>query len=380
MRRRSETMIALPTEHVHSISAMVGSAEIELQFHQNYEFVKLLGKGASAEVHLIREKDSKKEFACKIVRKSSGINDTKSMQTEALIMKKLRDLHLLSMHEIYETNETIWMVLELADGGDLMHGLASLTVYNERNIAKVFKQILLGVKYLHSNGIVHRDLKMDNLLYSSVKSQSSSSSSSSQESPILVKIADFGLSALASVKRNENNSQKLKNLKALTEMWGTMEYFAPEIYEKAYGFQVDIWALGCILFEMLTGEIAFPNRELTPSMIEKMMSASGWKKTIRLFELRSGWKDLSPLAQSFIRGMLKRNPKKRFDIDECLSHPWIQNIENHHIDGQWYDKELIHAKKIISERSQRRVRRYQNLLKDLEKDQLRAAAVAKLLQ
>jgi serine/threonine protein kinase len=383
-RSRSHSSIALPSSRVHQISASVGSAEIELIFKQNYEFVRILGRGASAEVHLIRDKDTAIEYACKIVRKSS-MNDSGTMATESLIMKKLQDKHLLSLHEIYETQDTLWMVLEFADGGDLMHGLSSLPVYNERNIAKVFQQLLLGVQYLHSQGIVHRDLKMDNLLYSKAVDSSEKSLETDEETkdsqdsfPIDVKIADFGLSTF-STKRNAQNSKSLKSLKEHKEMWGTMEYFAPEMYHQSgYGPQVDIWALGCILFEMLTGEICFPNRELTPTIQEKMMTVAGLHKKIRSFELKDGWKDLSPAAQSLIKGMLKRNPTRRFDIDECLQHPWIKNLETMEMSFA-YDHELKVAKKIVSERAQRRVRRYQLLVNDMEKEAKRNKTIVALL-
>lgn len=331
------------------------SEDIELEFKQTYEVLRLLGRGASAEVNLVRHRETNKEYACKVVRKSNKMNDVKTMKTETTIMKKLEDEHLLRMVELYETEDTIWMVLEFADGGDLMHGLASLPVYNERAVANVFKQILLGVKYLHSEGIVHRDLKLDNILYSTP---------TNSDEAMQVKIADFGLSALTNVKRTSNNSQRLKSTKFLTEMWGTIEYFAPEVYERKYGSQADIWALGCILFEMLTGELAFPHRENNLSFVDKVMAKSQLKKKpVRLFEQKAGWKDLSPEAQSMIRGMLKRNATTRFDIDECLSHPWITGDTV----NASMDVELVRTKNIVKQRSERRLQRYENLINQMKK-------------
>lgn len=278
-----------------------------------------------------------------------------------------------------------------------MHGLDTLGIennYNEKSIAMIFKQILLGVKYLHELGIIHRDLKMDNLLYSSSSPSSSSStpassldeedSTTTTSSSITVKIADFGLSALTPNKRTMKTASSLKSMKSLKEMWGTVEYFAPEIYEQAYGYQIDIWALGCLLYEMLTGELAFPSREYPLHFLDKISEKLSKKKELRPFEMKSGWKDLSPLVQSLIKGMLKRNPQKRFDIDECLSHPWItgEGMKGKLGGGggieEIYEKELVNTKKIIHERTERRNRRYQILVKDLEKDKLRKQAIAKL--
>eukprot|EP01040_Poterioochromonas_malhamensis_P004182 gene4182-4476_t len=355
-RARAETRIVLPQASYHSTNYMMGSAEVELKFRQTYEMVRILGRGASAEVHLIRHRVTKQEYACKIVKKANKMNDDRTMKTETTIMKKLEDNHLLRMYELYETEDTIWMILEYAEGGDVMHGLASLEVYSEREVSKIFKQILLGVKYLHGEGIVHRDLKLDNILFTT--------QSSSHDAAFQVKIADFGLSALTNVKRTENNSQKMKSIKSLSEMWGTTEYFAPEVYEKGYGSQADIWALGCILFEMLTGELAFPYRENDEGMVEKALRKSLiTKKAPRLFEQKAGWKELSAEAQSLIRGMLKRSAEKRFDIDECLRHPWItgEGLTDRH------DLDLTKTKKIVKDRSIRRKKRYEALVEEVKR-------------
>ena len=111
-----------------------------------------------------------------------------------------------------------------------------------------------GVHYLHSLGVVHRDLKLDNILLS-VKGPEAT-----------VKIADFGLSALVRLGSDgyvggntQGDSEKRKRYKGLVDMWGTKEYFAPEMIDQAYGPQADVWALGCILYELLCGHYAFPN-------------------------------------------------------------------------------------------------------------------------
>lgn len=331
-----------------------------MEFRQTYEVLRLLGRGASAEVYLIRHRQTKEEYACKIVKKTnSSMNDARTMKTETTIMKKLQDKHLLRMHELYETEDTIWMILDYAEGGDMMHALASLPNYSERSVAKIFKQMLLGVKYLHSEGIVHRDLKLDNILYTKEEE------GESEESEIQVKIADFGLSALTSVKRTSENSKKVKSMKSLKEMWGTTEYFAPEVYERAYGSQADIWALGCILYEMLTGDVAFPFRDSNDdSLLDKVMTkAMLKKKALRSFEMKDGWKELSAEAQSLIKGMLKRNATMRFDVDECLAHPWItgEGLDARH------SQELNRTTKIVKERSERRLRRYESLINEMKK-------------
>ncbi len=180
------------------------------------------------------------------------MNDAQSMSTEIEIMKRIRHRHVVSMYELYETPKCLWIILELVNNGGLHHYMAQVECYSEQLLAGFFRQILAGVHYLHSSGVVHRDLKIDNIL------------TSGSGPSIDIKIADFGLSALVRIGEDGydlNESSKRKHYKLLTEMWGTKEYFAPELIDQSYGPQSDLWALGCILYEMLCGHQAFPIRE-----------------------------------------------------------------------------------------------------------------------
>jgi serine/threonine protein kinase len=151
---------------------------------ETYDFGQILGHGASGQVIQCTHKVTGKQYACKIVRKDSNINDAQSMSTEIEIMKRIRHRHVVSMYELYETPKCLWMVLELVTSGDVHHFIANLSFYHEGVAARLMKQVLSGVHYLHSLGIVHRDLKLENILLSDNGPNCD------------VKIADFGLSAL----------------------------------------------------------------------------------------------------------------------------------------------------------------------------------------
>jgi serine/threonine protein kinase len=150
---------------------------------ETYELGRTLGHGASGEVVLAMHKTTKQQFACKVVRKDTKMNDAQSMSTEIEIMKRIRHRHIVSMYELYETPKCLWMIMELVDGGDLHQYMAHVDTYTEAIASRHMKQILLGVHYLHSQGVVHRDLKLDNVLltvnFFCFSSSSSSSSSSS---------------------------------------------------------------------------------------------------------------------------------------------------------------------------------------------------------
>lgn len=176
---------------------------------ETYDIGKILGHGASGKVYIATHKTTGVKFACKVVKKNSNMNDAQSMSTEIEIMKRIRHRNIVSMYELYETPKCLWIVLELVDGGDLHHFLANTMHYNEVMAARQFKQVLSGLHYLHSLGVVHRDLKLDNILMSGSGATSE------------MKIADFGLSALVRIDEagyDPEESGKRKNYRQLRDV------------------------------------------------------------------------------------------------------------------------------------------------------------------
>lgn len=144
------------------------------------------------------------------------------MATEIEIMKRVRHRHVISLYELFESPTCLWLILELIDGGDLRSLLANHAHYSERLAARHMRQMLEGLHYLHSRGVVHRDIKLDNVLIHGDASGG------------IVKIADFGLSALVQVGTrgyDPNESGKRKRFNKLTERWGTPMFYAPELID-----------------------------------------------------------------------------------------------------------------------------------------------------
>jgi len=215
---------------------------------ETYDFGPTLGKGASGYVLKVTNRHTCEKYALKVVEKNDTMNDMESMMTEIEIMKRVRHRHIVCMYELYESPKCFWIILELVRGGSLHQFLMDTTDYSETQAARHIKQMLHGVHYLHSLGIIHRDLKVENILLQRVGTV------------LEVKIADFGLSAICRIGEDgydADSSVKRKKYSKCRELWGTKEYFAPELINRAYGPQVDMWSLGCIAYEMLAGEPAF---------------------------------------------------------------------------------------------------------------------------
>jgi serine/threonine protein kinase len=152
-----------------------------------YSLEKVIGQGASGEVYLCLHRETGVKYACKVVRKDGNMNDATSMSTEMEIMKRIRHRHVVSMYELYQAPKCLWIILEYVGGGNLHHYLKNVSHYSERMASSHMRQVLEGVHYLHSLGIVHRDLKLDNILLSGTSSGCD------------IKLADFGLSALVRI-------------------------------------------------------------------------------------------------------------------------------------------------------------------------------------
>ena len=275
---------------------------------ETYKFERVLGEGASGQVHLVRHKKSGQLFACKVIVKDGGMNDADSMNTEIEIMKHVRHKHVVGLYELFESNVCMWLILELVQGGDLNFFISKTEHYSEAVVAHLFEQALKGVHYLHSRGVVHRDLKLDNILLHGKVTDGE------------VKIADFGLSALVKVGSagyDRSESSKRKEYKGLKEMWGTATYFAPELIQGGgYGPQADVWSLGCILFEMLSGRHPFPSCENDDELFEKIKKAD--------YDISSGpWAHISAEAKTLVQGLLTVDPAQRLSCTEALRHPWF---------------------------------------------------------
>ena len=245
----------------------------------------LLGKGAYGEVQLIIHKTTKQLFALKIIQKDA--NDRKIpiklLYREISIQKRLKHPNITQLYDHVETSDKVFLFLEYSDGGNLYSHLKRKLRLPEQESCKFFRQICEGVRYLHENNIIHRDLKPDNILLNRAGN---------------VKICDFGWCT-------EGVHEKMT-------FCGTLDYMAPEILEGTnYSFQIDIWALGVILYELLNGKTPF----------------KGLSNEQKLGNIVTGnyefSKNISMSARNLIKKMLCLDPASRPNIEEVLNDEWM---------------------------------------------------------
>jgi calcium/calmodulin-dependent protein kinase I len=157
------------------------------------------------------------------------------LETEISVLSKVRHPNCVSLLELFETEDAVYLVTDLAEGGELFDQLLKKGFYGEGDAARLVHQMLLGVEYLHNAGIVHRDLKPENLLFAD-KTENSR-----------LMITDFGLSKVLTGGND-----------VLMTACGTPGYVAPEVLEQiGHGKPVDIWSVGVIAYTLLCGYTPF---------------------------------------------------------------------------------------------------------------------------
>jgi serine/threonine protein kinase len=183
------------------------------------------------------DKRDQRKYAVKVYEKYKLTDPMKkkAAQREITVLKRLEHPGIIQLHDLIDTPKQIYIVTDYIKGISLQQYSKSVPnrVIRETTARRIFKQVAEGVAYLHSNNIVHRDLKLDNILV--------------EESTRMVKLIDFGFSVVV------GGGAKLK------VFCGTPSYMAPEIVRKHEydGKPVDIWALGVLLFVLLTGTFPF---------------------------------------------------------------------------------------------------------------------------
>ena len=251
-------------------------------------WIDQIGKGAFGEVRKALHLESGQFRAVKIVYKHEcSIEEQKKILKEVEILKQLDHPNIIKIYEFFEDTKFMYIIMDLAQGGELFDKIQNVHHFSERKAAEIFQQILSGANYLHKHKIVHRDLKPENILFDGD----------------ILKIVDFGTS------RNFDSKKKMKNCH------GTPYYIAPEVLNESYNEKCDVWSCGVILYILLSGVPPF-NGAHDDEILDSVMKG---KYTFDIPEFRS----LSSYAKQLIRKMLTYNPRDRITIEDALNDEWF---------------------------------------------------------
>lgn len=223
------------------------------------------------------------------------------MRREIQTMSMLHHPNICRLIEAYERRRHIYLVMEFCSGGDL-----SRRVPVEESLAvMICKKILLAVQYMHSKGVAHRDIKLENIMLDG-----------NQE----IKLIDFGL-ATAYLSEEYNN---------MTDKVGTLYSMAPEVLEGSYDERCDLWSVGVVSYLLLSGEQPFwgPSGQKIPWKDRRKIMIGLIKKCAYTPMTNGRWEIISVLAKEFVSSLLQLNPDNRLSPSEALSSLWISTCEN----------------------------------------------------
>ena len=215
---------------------------------------------------------------------------------EAELLKSLNHKNIVNIENCYTlSNMEVAFVMEFLQGGELLEYVTKKKKLDEEEARSFFRQIIDAIGYCHKEKLIHRDLKLENILLADKDAK-------------VIKVVDFGIAGLFS------------NLSVVNKDAGSLRYLAPEILSRKMGAvtpSVDVWALGCILYGMVTGELPFSSNS-TDEIIHSIRE-SRW-------EFPPGMnKKLSLGVKDLIKRILVSDPITRITVNEIYDHEWLQN-------------------------------------------------------
>jgi atypical protein kinase C iota type len=274
----------------------------------DFDLIRVIGRGSYAKVLMVELKKTKRIYAMKVIKKAlvTDDEDIDWVQTEKHVFETASNHpFLVGLHSCFQTPSRLFFVIEFVRGGDLMFHMQRQRRLPEEHARFYAAEISLALNFLHCKGIIYRDLKLDNVLL---------------DHEGHIKLTDYGM-CKEGIRPGDTTST----------FCGTPNYIAPEILRgEDYGFSVDWWALGVLLYEMLAGRSPFdiagasenPDQNTEDYLFQVIL-----EKTIRIP------RSLSVKAANVLKGFLNKNPADRLGCTshdsfvEITSHPFFKSID-----------------------------------------------------
>ena len=318
---RMTTIVPLTRSNtgVYRRSVLVLSEETESTFYEmsarnreqpliHWKRGELIGEGAFAKVYQGLNTETGELVAAKHFEFNGDtrkvLREYQSLKREIQLLRALDHPNIVKylQADISPDQESIDVVLEFVPGGSIQKLLGQYKGLAESVVSTFTYQLLSGLHYLHDHGVIHRDLKCANLLLDATGT---------------VKITDFGAS-----KRIESDQDR----KLTRSLKGSPYWMAPEIVlKRGHSFAADIWSLGCVVIEMVTGKAPWSDFSQEAGEVLRLIAQAGSTCYADIPKIPS----CSPRLQSFLRSCLQRNPLLRPNAAQLLTHPFVCELKTH---------------------------------------------------
>ena len=314
--------------HMHNLPEKLRGIEMNIPVFQEslitqnfgnpdkyYKKLRNLGSGSYGTVYLAKNILKDNLVAIKVIEKiPANIIDDMEIKNEINILKSLSHPNIVKIYEFFDTALNYYIVTEFCKKGELFEYINN--EYSERQLAVLFYQVFSGLCYLHEKKILHRDLKLENLMISEIEKDINTG-----EEYFWIKIIDFGTAKIFERKKKEK------------EIIGSSYYIAPEVLKKNYNEKCDTWSVGVILYMTLTGVPPFDG-ESDEDIITRIKIGKYNKTGKRFAEHSQEVKDL-------VNGLLERDSEKRFSAKEALEHPWFKKYGGRNLFCNFKKEEIM---------------------------------------
>ena len=270
------------------------------ELDDKYYILEKLSKNPISTNYKIQSKENTKIFKnMKVISKStiSENNDEKKILQEIEILKNLKHENIIEVEECYGDEKCYYVITEYSEFGNLKDQFAIQKKYSENQTKFILLQLLKAIKYLNENNFIHTDIKPENVLISE-------KFISNNEEFFNVKLIDFG--SVNSLINFDNQSLPY--------------YIAPEVIDRQINAKCDIWSIGIIMFRLIFGNVPFKGNTFN-EILNNIKNS-----TIEFYIDENN--NISDKAENILSNMLIRDVNKRFDVNDCINHPFFKNDDN----------------------------------------------------
>ena len=265
---------------------------------KKYKVLTVLGNGSYGKVYKAMNIKTENLVAIKsIIKKKDNKIDENIIKNEINVLKKLNHPNIVKIYEFYDIKDNYYLITEFCKYGELYKYYKFH--FSEKQLCVLFYQVFSGLIYLHENNIIHRDLKLENIMIDSIEKDNITC-----EPYFYIKIIDFGSAKYCS----KLNTEK--------QIIGSTYYIAPEVLKQNYNEKCDTWSIGVLLYMLLTKKAPF-NGKNNEIIIEKIEEGNYDKKCKKLLEY-------SPEVRDLLDNLLEIDVNKRFSARKALNHPWFK--------------------------------------------------------
>ncbi|MEN2498579.1 MAG: Testis-specific serine/threonine-protein kinase 4 [Marteilia pararefringens] len=288
---------------------------------EGYKVGSVIGRGSYAVVKMAKNEKSKKLYAVKIISKPNAPQDflNRFLPREIAVMKKIRSDRLIGVHKILDLETKAFLVIEFAHNGDLLRILKKQKRFSNFQVSKWSKEMIDGIDYMHNAGIVHRDLKCENILL---------------DKSLSCKISDFGFARFLTFRPTDNNSRNLNTDQLSSTFCGSYAYAPPEVLRGIpYNcFLSDVWSLGVIIYTITYSRLPFDDSNHR-KLLKQVMGVvkipqlpDSHQKPLASSDNSASDSTLNESQQVAIRSMIQCQTQQRWSIHDVRQSQYYKNI------------------------------------------------------